>query len=364
VNIAQVLLIGCAWPVGWLLIGRAHRLAGEETAESIDPGRISIVVPARNEATRLPRLLDALRDAPWREVLVVDDESEDATASVAASHGATVLTVPPRPPSWNGKAWACATGAHVASGDVLVFLDADVEPTAVGVLALAATALASGGLASAQPASRVEKPYEHLSGGPLLVTLLGAGTGPSPRRRWWRAPIAFGPAVGIPRTTYESLGGHAADPGAVDDDLALARAADRAGVEVTTFYGGDLLRYRMYPAGLAQLVEGWTKNLAVGAGGIPRLRLASCVAWVAAALSAAGLFVLHPSAVSAFAYLAYASQAHVVLRRAGFRHPATAALYPAALAMFLHLFVASLVASKARGSVRWRGRKLVVGGRA
>ncbi len=356
-----LLVAATAWAVGWLLIGRAHRLDPRRAAAPAPatpaPTLVSIVVPARNEATRLPRLLQALAAAPGHELIIVDDESDDATASTAAAGGAHVVPVGPRPPGWTGKAWACATGAAAASGDVLVFLDADVEPTAAGLAALAGAAVATGGLVSAQPAHRLERPYELVSAGPVLVTLLGAGTGWSRGRRRWRAPIAFGPAVAVSRQAYWSIGGHAGAAGAIDDDLALARAADAAGVPVAALLGGDLIRYRMYPDGIAPLVEGWSKNLAVGAGAIPRLRLAATVAWVAVALSVAGTLAWSPSPVAALAYGAFALQAHVVLRRCGQLWPAAWA-YPLALAAFLGLFARSVLLTRGRRSVRWRGRDI------
>src|SRR5690606_25074133 len=101
--------------------------------------RVSVVVPARDEAERLPRLLAALVAARPRphEVIVVDDGSADGTCEVAAAAGATVIRVE-RPAGWTGKAYACQRGADAAQGDVLVFLDADVEPAPDGIASLSA----------------------------------------------------------------------------------------------------------------------------------------------------------------------------------------------------------------------------------
>src|SRR5690606_8836922 len=167
-------------------------------------------VPARDEAERLPRLLAALSaDHDSGEVVVVDDGSTDATAALARAAGATVVPSAP-PPGWTGKARACWTGAAVARGDVLVFLDADVEPAPGAVSALAAAAASGGGLVSAPPRHRVERPYEVLSAGPAVVALLGAGTGGPPARRWWRRPFAVGPALAVPAAAYRRSGGHRA----------------------------------------------------------------------------------------------------------------------------------------------------------
>ena len=84
--------------------------------------RISVILPAKNEAEGLQRTLPVLRARfPEAEVIVVDDGSTDATAAVAAGHGARVLSSPYS----MGNGAAIKRGARAASGDILVFMDAD-----------------------------------------------------------------------------------------------------------------------------------------------------------------------------------------------------------------------------------------------
>ncbi|WP_159017306.1 glycosyltransferase family 2 protein [Cognatiluteimonas profundi] len=84
--------------------------------------RISVILPAKNEAEGLQRTLPALRARfPDAEIIVVDDGSTDATAMVAADNGVRTL----HSPYSMGNGAAIKRGARAATGDVLVFMDAD-----------------------------------------------------------------------------------------------------------------------------------------------------------------------------------------------------------------------------------------------
>lgn len=84
--------------------------------------KVSIVLPAKNEAASLKKLLPALRAAyPQTEILVVDDGSTDETVAVCQKHGVTAVS---RPYSI-GNGGAIKAGVRVATGEILVFMDAD-----------------------------------------------------------------------------------------------------------------------------------------------------------------------------------------------------------------------------------------------
>jgi len=82
--------------------------------------RVSLIIPALNEADCLPSLLAEVPAGLIHQVMVVDNGSTDNTAEVARTAGALVIDEPRR-----GYGFACAAGTAVAEGDVLVFMDGD-----------------------------------------------------------------------------------------------------------------------------------------------------------------------------------------------------------------------------------------------
>jgi glycosyltransferase involved in cell wall biosynthesis len=95
--------------------------------------KISVILPAKNEAEGLRRTLPALRKVlPKAEVIVVDDGSTDETAAVAGEHGARAVSSPYS----MGNGAAIKRGSRAATGEILVFMDADGQhdPTHISSL--------------------------------------------------------------------------------------------------------------------------------------------------------------------------------------------------------------------------------------
>ncbi len=351
--------LAARWCAGWYLGARRRPLRRATTA--VDAS-VSVIVPARNEEALLPRLLRSLRDqelAPL-EVIVVDDDSSDATAEIAEAFGATVVSGAYLEPGWTGKNWACARGAAIARGEILLFLDADTVAGPELVAAMAAAVRSHGGLVSVQPFHRMERPYERLSALFNVVASMGIG---ATSLRNVDVTGAYGPCLAIAAADYERIGGHASIAGEVLDDVALARRVRADGIAVHAFAGHDLIEFRMYPDGVGSLGRGWTKNFAAGAGTTPIGRLVLIAAWISGLIEAgwwtiAGLVTL-PVGNSfsvvhgAFAVL-FAVQLWVFLRRIG-NFGATAWFHPIFVAAFLLVFIRSLAATL-RGEVQWKER--------
>ena len=280
-----------------------------------DAPRVSILVPARNEALNIGPCVRSLlaQDYPNCELLVLDDHSTDGTGDILrrlglASAGRFCETpgeisaagrtpasgtdaqqpTPPRlltgaalPPGWTGKGWACHQLSQQATGDFFFFADADTEH---------APGTVSAALAFAQ-----KNRADLLSAWPRLVTvtwgeqlivpmILLVGMTMYPhwlllhyQRHPRRAALlpaavrrAFGVANGqfmfFTRAGYGRIGGHAAERAHLVEDLALGRAvASRMG-EGMRLFNCESLRFstvRMYRS-LGETWAGFTKNIRAG----------------------------------------------------------------------------------------------------
>jgi 4,4'-diaponeurosporenoate glycosyltransferase len=338
------------WSLAVWLVWRIPRVPRASIALA---ARVSVVIPARDEATSLPSLLGSLARAAV-EVIVVDDHSTDGTAGVAAEGGAQVITAPPLEPGWTGKTAACAAGARAATGDVLVFVDADVAFCPGGAERVAALVTSQGGLVSVQPHHDMRRPYERLS---LFFNLVGmmAVDAFGPFRTRWPPSGAFGPVMACSRADYEASGGHASVRAEVVEDVALAQRFRQAGRPVDLRGGKGTATFRMYPRGVGQLAEGWTKNIASGAAVTRIVTLLLVVAWLSGCIQAIWRLPHEP-----LLYGAFVLQLWWLGHRIGRYGPVTAVLYPIPLAFFLALFVWSAVRTRISGQVRWKGRTVPV----
>ncbi|MEY2454501.1 MAG: 4,4-diaponeurosporenoate glycosyltransferase [Acidimicrobiaceae bacterium] len=294
-------------------------------------------------------LLASLRPElrPGDQLIVVDDSSSDDTADVASRGGASVVNAPPLPDGWTGKAWACATGAAASTTDTLVFLDADVSVEPGGLDRIVGAH--PGGLLSVQPFHVTVRPYERLSLFFNIVAMMGteAFTPLGSRRR---PSGAFGPCLVTRRDDYEAVGGHASVKSAVLDDVELARRYLASGRPVVCLGGKGTLSFRMYPHGLRQLIEGWSKNIAGGTGKTRVLAVLLVVLWIALCLQAPWLgWQFYAAVVVQLAWMA---------RRIGRFGVLALVLYPIPLLAFLAIYVRSIYLTYVRKRVSWRGRDL------
>ncbi len=236
---------------------------------------LTVVIPAFNEAHNIEACVASVlaNQPPCRDwsVLVVDDESTDATvenalrAGSAASHF-RLIQAGPRPVNerWVGKNWACSKAVEQVSSEWLLFIDADVrlKPDALQ-RALAQANDEQADLLSLAPRLSCGCLAEWMVQ-PIMASLLGLGF-PILETNDPASPVAFaaGPFMLFKASTYRQIGGHRALAGEVVEDLALARAIKAGGHRLRYLLGLDAVDLRMY-SNLAALWEGWTKNWFLG----------------------------------------------------------------------------------------------------
>jgi len=351
------------WAGGWSVFLRLREVPGRDLSGESGV-RLSIVIPARNEEGNLSRLLPSLRDPSFalHEILVVDDHSSDRTAAVAREHGATVISGAALPAGWYGKPWACQQGADAATGDWLLFLDADLVALPGGLRRLAALAAQEpGAVHSVCPWHRVERPYEELSAFFNAVMILGmnAFTGKGPHAR---ETGLFGQAMLLSKASYDAVGGHRRVKAQVLENFHLSRHFREAGIACRCYLGRGTLAMRMFPGGFRDLVAGWSKGFVSGAGNTPRGAMIGIAAWISGlimiAISLAFLPVadLHGRLSIGGLYLLGAIQCLHVFRHAGSFAFLNALLFPVSLLFYQFVFFRALRRRKAGGKVSWKGR--------
>ena len=236
---------------------------------------ISVVVPARDEATRIGPLLAAIVGAPCvSEVIVVDDQSSDGTADLARRAGATVVSGTPLPEGWAGKAWALEQGITAATSDWVVTLDADTRPDALLPSALVARATGDR-LDFLTVGGRFDCPtsgsrFLH----PAMLTTLVYRFGPpgAPAARPDRV-MANGQCMAFERHRFRAAGGMEPVRREVVEDIALARHLATEGQRVGFLDASDLLDVRMFES-FSDVLVGWGRSLALPGVEPPRRQLA------------------------------------------------------------------------------------------
>jgi len=354
------------WCLGFLLLWRVDSPSPTVPDCPAASRTVSVIIPARNEASNLGSLLQSLRaqTLPPAEVIVVDDQSTDGTASVALSGGAHVIAAAALPEGWCGKPWACWQGAHRATGAVLAFLDADTRLEPDGLRRLIGTQAESGGLVSVQPYHRMSQPHEQLAAFFNIVSYASlASAGPFGRHRIDAA--AFGPCNICTREDYFTAGGHRAAAGAVIESLPLGRAFVEAGLPLRSLGGKGTVWFRMYQGGLHALEEGFGKSFAVGVTQGPPWITLLISGWLIAAfepirhLIQAGIVGNADTlAVWSACYLLFAAQLYWMLARLGNFHWTIALGYPVPLVFFVYVFIRAQLIAQLTGKVTWKGRTI------
>ena len=338
---------------------------------------VSVIVPARNEERSIRSCVGSIcaSDYPEFEVVVVDDRSDDATLDLARA-------IPPNcarrvvavegqelPDGWMGKPWACAQGARVAQGDLLLFTDADTvhAPELLG-RAVAGLAEDEGDALTLIGRQIMDTFWERLVQTHMMAAFVFRFPNPGKPRppERWRDAIANGQFILFARRAYEEIGGHEAVKGEVVEDQRLAQILCRSGKRLTVRGGEAVFATRMYRS-LGELIEGWSKNLSLatreavprwaGPIALPAAIVVGVAIWivppVVLILSLAGegpgVWRVWSTSITGFSVLAWSLAAWRL------RAPLwTGLFYPLAAGVVNYIFLRSWIRG---GHVEWKGRE-------
>ena len=389
--IAACVLAALAW--AYLLAGHGGYWRTDQRLPPApaDPGSwpsVAAVVPARNEAAVLPATLPTLlaQEYPGAfEVVLVDDESSDQTAGVAASigeavgqaaDGAAVRVVSGRrpPPGWAGKVWAMDQGLR-AAGDVayVLFTDADIayRPGTLASLVRAAEA-DDRALVSQMALLRADTRWERLLVPAFVYFFAQLYPFRRVNRPGARTAAAAGGCMLVRRSALEAAGGLGPIRGARIDDVALGRLLKSSRGAVRCWLGltTDVISVRPYPSlpGLWDMIarSAYTQlrySPAVLAGtvagllwiyALPPAAAVAGLAWLAVGGGAAAGWI----AGAGLAGWAIMAASYLPMLRLYRLSPARAPVLPAIAMMYAAMTVDSARRYYAGRGAQWKGRTI------
>jgi len=219
-----------------------------ERKEHTNP-KVSIILPARNEEEFIGKCLDSLIEQDYTnyEIIVVDDSSDDATGKIISEYAKKNSKIIPvsaqiKPDGWMGKNWACMEGYKKATGELLLFTDADTKHSQ-NVISLAVSHLLSFNLdaLSAIPKMRTIDFWTRITL-PMISTFLHTRfsairvNDPSKKTAYF-----FGSFFIIKQKTYKEVGMHEGVKHEIIEDGALGKKIKESGHKIKMTRGDHLI---------------------------------------------------------------------------------------------------------------------------
>ncbi len=211
--------------------------------------KVSIILPARNEEEFIGKCLDSLMKQDYEnyEIIVIDDSSDDATGEIISEYAkrdSKIIPVSarPKPEGWMGKNWACMEGYRKATGELLLFTDADTNHSK-NVLSLAVAHLISFNLdaLSAIPKMLTFDFWTKITL-PMISTFLHTRfsalnvNNPSKKTGYF-----FGSFFILKKKTYEEVGMHEGVKQEIIEDGALGKKVKESGYKMKMVRGEHLI---------------------------------------------------------------------------------------------------------------------------
>lgn len=234
--------------------------------------RLTVIIPARNEALRIERCLAGLvaQNLPALDIVILDDNSTDGTGKLARSFatklpGLRLIEGEPLPDGWAGKCWACWQAAQATESEWLLFLDADTAPQPGMVTTLLEYANRNKiDLLTLLPLLELGSLWERVLMPPFVGIIQAVMPIDVVNDQRSSLALANGQCILIRREVYLATDGHRAVRDSVLEDVRLAQTVKQAGYRLRAVGGPELMRVRMY-TNLAEITEGLRKNAFAGA---------------------------------------------------------------------------------------------------
>jgi glycosyltransferase involved in cell wall biosynthesis len=349
-----------------LVVGNRRVRALREVSPllTVDPPRVSIIVAARNEQRNIAQALRSLLGLsyPDYELIVVNDRSEDDTGSIlddmASSHNRIkVIHIDALPAGWLGKNHALWVGSKRASGELLLFADADVvmEPTVVN---RAVAFLRQNRLdhLAATPSVRMPGVFLNMFGASFILFFSLFARPWKARDPKSRCHIGIGAFNMVQADAYRRVGGHETIRLRPDDDIKLGKIIKNAGFRQDVVYAPEFLMVEWY-ASIAEVIRGLEKNAFAGADySIPLVLTGVVFHSFCSIFPFLAVFLTH--GLTRQLYLATVMLILLVVADcARFHHsrPWYAVGYPLTSVLFVYILLRTMTLNLIQGGIRWRG---------
>lgn len=331
--------------------------AESETGDSSDLSDVRALVPARDEAETIGAMVAALKQqGDDLAIVVIDDQSSDATAAIASAAGARVVAGRPLPAGWAGKLWALEQGRVHARRRFTLLVDADIEfqPQLIATLR-SKMRREEIQLVSLMCAPRMHRLCERLLLPAFvyffkLIYPFHLANDPAVR-----VAAAAGGCILLETRALDAIGGFAALKGELIDDCALARRIKGAGFKTwlgLTHSARSLRRYESLTAIWNMVARSAYTQL----GYSPLLLVALTVIFAAAFWAPLALLLIPEArSLAAVALIAMAASYLPVL---GFYRlsPAWTLALPVIATLYLAMTMSSALRYHSGERSRWKGR--------
>jgi glycosyltransferase involved in cell wall biosynthesis len=326
--------------------------------------RVSVIIAARDEERRIATGLASVlaQDYGDLEFIAIDDRSSDGTGAILDRFAATdarlrVVHVDQLPAGWLGKNHALQLGAEAATGELLLFTDADVE-MAPSTLRRAVAYMLGEGLDHLVVAPRVELPSIGLRAvfGTFALHFNLAKKPWKARDPRSRASMGIGPFNLVRAAAYRRAGTHRPIAMRPDDDVMLGKLLKKKGCKQEMVFGGEAVIFEWYRS-VPELIQGLAKNSFAALGyNVPTVLAATAAqvllyVWPAAAVVATG------GAVRWINLATWLSFGLVGLLTARFTHSPrwNGLVTPLATLLFVYIVWRSALIALWRRGISWRG---------